>query len=47
MLVGLATVLGLAASTWSDGLLTARQAAAPPPAPPPSVQRVAGALAAK
>ena len=38
MLVGLATVLGLAASTWSGGLLTARQAAPPPPAPPP-VQR--------
>ena len=44
MLVGLATVLALAASTWSDGLLTARQAVPPPPAPPP-VQRVAGAPA--
>ena len=44
MLVGLATVLALAASTWSDGLLTARQAVPPPPAPPP-VQRVTGAPA--
>ena len=43
-LIGMATALGLTASIWSDGALTARQAAQQPPAPPP-VQRAAGAPA--
>ena len=43
-LLGIATAVGLVASTWSGGALTARQTAPQPPAPPP-VQRAPGASA--